>query len=426
MHNSTTAVLKRASEPAKRSDTHKKPRAITYQEYMEKVNNLKTLGDVNEFVKDLVAGTIQTMLDGELESHLGYPKYDSSGRGSGNSRNGHSKKKIKSAYAGTIDLNVPRDRNNTFEPIVVPKYATIESELEQRVIAMYSKGLTTRDIQAYLREIYGIAASPETVSHITNKIIPLINEWQTRPLCKTYAIMYLDAIHFKVKDNGKIINKAAYIMLGIREDGYKEIVGIWIGEQEGAKFWLRLLNEIKNRGVEDILICCIDGLVGFSDAIKTIYPETKIQQCIVHQIRNTTKYINWKERKEFCKDLKEIYTAPSEKSGYEALQKMKSKWKEYEIYLKSWETKWTELSTFFEYPEAIRRIIYTTNPLEGLHRQLRKVTKTTIIFPNDESLIKLLYLAQRDISKKWTMQVKDWGKIIGQFAIMFPDRISIT
>lgn len=399
---------------------------LSYDDYMKRVKKLKTFGDVTAFARDLVAPTLQAMLEVELEQHLGYPKYHPAGRHTGNSRNGYSFKKVKTANAGTIHLNVPRDRNSAFEPIAVPKYSTIESDLEERVIAMYAKGMTTRDIQSYLKDIYGVAASAEMISHITDKVIPLVQEWQSRPLGRIYPIMYLDAVHFKVRDSGKIISKAAYTMLGIREDGFKEVVGIWVGENEGAKFWLRLLNEIQNRGVEDILICCIDGLSGFSDAIKTVYPEAKIQRCIVHQIRNTTKYINWKERKEFCKDLKTIYTAPTENSGYEALQEMKKKWNDYAIYLESWEAKWTELSTFFEYPEEIRKIIYTNNPLEGLHRQLRKVTKTTTIFPHDESLLKLLFLAQQDISKKWTMQIKNWGKIIGQFAIMFPDRIAIN
>jgi putative transposase len=426
MSNPTTPESRGASEAGEASSVSPKPRALTFDEYTERVNSLKTMGDVTSFVRDLVAPTIQTMLEAEMEQHLGYPRYDAAGRGTGNSRNGHSKKRVKGVQAGTVDLNIPRDRNSRFEPIVVQKYATIESELEERVIALYAKGLTTRDIQMYLKDIYGVVASPEMISHITDKIMPLVQEWQSRPLCRVYPIMYLDAVHFKVKENGKIMSKAAYTMLGIREDGFKEIVGIWVGENEGAKFWLRLLNEIKNRGVEDILICCIDGLTGFSDAIHTVYPEAKIQQCIVHQIRNTTKYVNWKERKAFCRDLKNVYGAPSEEAGYEELQTMKKKWKDYGIYLESWERKWTELATFFEYPEEIRKIIYTTNPLEGLHRQLRKVTKTTIIFPHDESLMKLLFLAQRDISKKWTMPIRDWGKIIAQFAIMFPDRISIN
>lgn len=425
MSKSITSDSTRASRD-ELSPAQGKPRALTYDEYTERVNNLKTFGDATAFARDLLAPTLQTMLEGEMENHLGYPRYHPAGHGSGNSRNGHFKKRIKSAQAGTLALDVPRDRNGTFEPIVIPKYATVESELEERVIAMYAKGLTTRDIQAYLKDIYGIAASPEMVSHITDKVMPLVQEWQSRPLCRIYPIMYLDAVHFKVRESGKIISKAAYTMLGIREDGFKEVVGIWVGENEGSKFWLRLLNEIKNRGVEDILICSIDGLTGFSDAIKAVYPEAKIQQCIVHQIRNTTKYVSWKERKSFCNDLKSVYRAPSESAGYEALQEMKKQWKDYAIYLESWETKWTELATFFEYPEEIRRIIYTTNPLEGIHRQLRKVTKTTTIFPHDESLIKLLFLAQRDISKKWTLPIRNWGKIISQFAIFFPDRISIN
>lgn len=403
----------------------KSQKVLSYEEYNERINSLKTFGDVTAFARDIVSPTLQAMLESELEDHLGYPKYHPVGRLSGNSRNGYSKKRVKSAHAGTIELAVPRDRNSSFEPTAVPKYATVESDLEERIIAMYGKGLSTRDIESYVRDIYGIGASAEMVSHITDKVIPLVQEWQSRPLCRMYPIMYLDAVHFKVKEGGKIISKAAYVMLGIREDGFKEVVGMWIGENEGSKFWLRLLNEIKNRGVEDILICCIDGLQGFSDAIKTVYPEAKIQKCIVHQIRNTTKYVNWKDRKSFCKDLKSVYGAPSENAGYEELQEMKKKWKDYAIYLESWESNWTELATFFDYPEEIRRIIYTTNPIEGLNRQLRKVTKTTSIFQHDAALLKLLFLAQRDITKKWTMSIRNWGKIAGQFAIMFPGRINL-
>lgn len=299
----------------------------------------------------------------------------------------------------------------------------MESGVEEKIVSMYAKGMTTRDINSHMYDIYGIDVSASMVSSITDKVVPLIQEWQSRPLEVLYPIMYLDGIHFKVRDSGKVINKCAYTVLGINKDGYKDLLGLWISENEGAKFWMSVLSEIKNRGVQDILIACIDGLSGFSEAIKAVFPKTKIQQCIIHQVRNTVKYIPHKYKKAFCSDLKKIYTAPDEKAGLKALDEIKEKWKQYEPYLKSWETKWSELSTFFVYPNEVRRLIYTTNAVESLHRQIRKVTKTTTIFPNDDALTKLLWLAQRDISKKWNMTLRDWGSVIAQLSIMFPDRI---
>lgn len=291
---------------------------------------------------------------------------------------------------------------------------------------MYAKGMTTADIKNHMFDIYGIDISKDMVSNITNKVLPLVSEWQTRVLEDVYPIVYLDAIHFKVRDAGKIVSKAAYTVLGINMEGKKELLGLWVGENEGAKFWMSVLNEIKNRGVKDILIACTDDLSGFSEAIKAVFPNTEIQKCIIHQIRNTTKYVTHKEKKIFCADLRKIYTAPNEKAGLEALNEMKVKWPKYDIHLKSWERKWDELSTFFVYSDEIRKIIYTTNAVEGLHRQFRKVTKTTSIFPNDESLTKLLWLAQNDITKKWNLPIRNWGIIIGQLAIMFPERIKLN
>lgn len=399
-----------------------KPKTITYEEFQEKASKLKTVSDVTNFAKELLAPTLQAMLEAEMDSHLGYKKNEILGNNTGNSRNGYSTKKLKTSF-GTEELQVPRDRKGEFEPVAVRKYQTVESDLEEKVISMYAKGMTTRDINSYLQDIYGVEVSAGMVSNITDKILPLISEWQVRPLEELYAIMYLDGIHFKIRDNGKIVNKCGYTVLGITKEGNKDLLGIWLGGSEGSKFWLQVLNELQNRGVQDILICCVDGLKGFSDAIKTIFPNTEVQQCIIHQVRNTMKYIPHKDKKEFCADMKEIYGAPTEKAGFEALQKMKKKWKQYEMYLKSWETKWDELNSFFKYSQPVRRVIYTTNAVESLHRQFRKVTKTTSIFPNEESLIKLLWLAQRDISKKWNMAIQNWGEIIGQISIMFKDRI---
>lgn len=397
---------------------------LSHEEYTERVKNLKTMKDVSAFVKDLIAPALQTMLEAEMTQHLGYEKYDPKGIHSGNSRNGSYSKTIKSSY-GEATIDVPRDRNGAFEPLAVRKYETVDSDIEERIISMYAKGMTTRDINDHMKEIYGVDVSSSMVSAITDKVLPLVQEWRDRPLSSRYVVVYLDGIHFKVRDGGIVKNKCAYSVLGINTDGIKEILGMWIGEHEGAKFWLGVLSEIKNRGVEDILICCIDGLKGFSEAITTIFPHTDIQQCIVHQVRNTMKYVPHKFKDKFCADLRTIYTAPTEEAGLAALTDVKEKWPSYALYLKSWEDKWAELSPFFAYSPIIRKMIYTTNAVENLHRQFRKVTKTTTIFPHDEALLKLLWLAQRDISKSWTQPLLNWGEIITQFAIMFPDRIKL-
>lgn len=394
---------------------------LTYEEFQEKVRNLKTLGDVTNFAKDLLAPTLQAMLESEIEQKLGYKKHDPIGNNSGNSRNGYSTKKLKTGF-GETEIKIPRDRNGEYEPIAVRKYETVESEVEEKIIALYAKGNSTRDIHSYMQDIYGIIVSPDMVSGITDKVLPLVKEWQQRPLDSLYPFLYLDGIHFKVREGGKIITKCAYIALGINSEGKKEILGLWIGEEEGAKFWLQVLDDIRKRGVKEILICSIDGLKGFPEAIKTIFPETQIQKCIVHQIRNTTKFVSYKDRKKFCDDLKKIYTASSEEQGSEALEQMKKDWKQYEVYLESWNNNWTELSTFFLYPEEIRKVMYTTNAIESLNRQFRKVTKTTSIFPHNEALQKLLWLAQNDIAKKWNMPIHNWGKIVAQLAILFPEK----
>lgn len=397
---------------------------LSYEEYQEKVKNLKTSKDVNNFLKELVAPTLQAMLEAEMTEHLGYDKYSAAGRNSGNSRNGHSTKTLK-GNLGTAELAVPRDRTGEFEPIAVKKYETVESGVEEKIISMYAKGMTTRDINAHMQDIYGVDVSSAMISSITDKVFPLVQEWRSRPLAEVYPIVYLDGIFFKVRSEGKIVTKCGYTILGITQDGMKELLGIWLGESEGAKFWLQVMNELKNRGVTDILIACVDGLAGFPDAIKTVFPEAQVQQCIVHQVRNTIKYVPHKHKKQFCADLKKIYSSPTEEAGLAALDEVKQAWPQYALYLKSWEQKWPELSTFFVYPQAVRRLIYTTNGIESLHRQLRKVTKTTSVFPHEESLMKLLWLAQRDITKKWNMALRNWSEVIGQLYIMFPDRIKL-
>jgi len=394
---------------------------LSYEEYQQKLKSLITMSDVTNFAKELIAPTLQTMLEAEMDQHLGYQKHNPKGKNSGNSRNGHSAKTLKTSF-GEAEMEIPRDRNGDFEPVAVPKYQTVQSDVEQKIIAMYAKGMTTRDIQGYMNDIYGVDVSPTMISSITDKVMPQVKEWQVRPLSDLYTILYLDGVHFKVREDGRIMVRCAYVMLGINGQGIKEILGIWIGENEGAKFWMQILNEIKNRGVEDVLICCVDGLSGFKDAISAIFPGAQIQQCIVHQIRNSVKYVPHKDKKKFCEDLRNIYTAPTEEAGFIALEAVEQKWPQYALYLKSWRDKWPELSAFYGYPQQIRRIIYTTNAIENLNRQFRKVTKTTTIFPHHDALLKLLWLAQNDISKKWTMTVRNWGEIVNQLSILFPDK----
>ncbi|MDP3989381.1 MAG: IS256 family transposase [bacterium] len=397
------------------------PGTLSYEEYQAKVANLKTASDVTNFVKDLIAPTLQVMLEAEMTEHLGYKKYEEKGTHPGNSRNGHSKKLLRTSQ-GYAALEIPRDRNADFNPQIIPKHRTIQGDVEEKIIAMYAKGMTTRDINGYMYDIYGVDVSASMVSSITDSIIPRIAGWQARPLSPLYPFVYLDGIHFKVKNDGKVVTKCAYIALGINESGHKEVLGIWVGEAEGSKFWMGILSELKSRGVADMLIVCTDGLTGFDDAIHAIYPSARIQQCIVHQVRNTLKFVPHKDRKAVASALKTIYTAPTQEAGLAALGEIQAQFPQYALYLKSWETKWHLLSTFFEYPEEIRRIIYTTNTIEGLNRQYRKVTKTTSIFPHDQALTKLLYLATNDIAKKWVMPIRNWGSIVAQLAILFPEK----
>lgn len=394
---------------------------LSYEEYQEKVANLRTASDVTNFAKELIAPTLQAILEAEMTEHLGYEKYEGKGKNSGNSRNGHSSKLLRTSF-GNAPIQVPRDRKADFNPQIVPKYATVQNDVEEKIIAMYAKGMTTRDINAYMYDIYGIDISPTMVSSITDTVLPKIQEWQSRPLSPLYPFVYLDGIHFKVKKDGRVVTECAYIALGVNESGYKEVLGIWVGEAEGAKFWMGILSELKSRGVADILIVCTDGLSGFDEAIKAIYPSARIQQCIVHQVRNTLKFIPHKDRGKVAESLKTIYGAPTEQAGFAALAATQKAFPKYGLYMKSWETKWHLLSAFFGYPEEIRRIIYTTNAIEGLNRQFRKVTKTTSIFPHDQALTKLLFLAAADISKKWTMPIKNWGVIVSQLAVLFPEK----
>ncbi|MFC2145717.1 IS256 family transposase [Actinomycetota bacterium] len=386
--------------------------------------NLKDTKDIQGMLKDMFGDAIQEMLEAELEDDLGYTRYDYKNKSTTNSRNGYSKKSLKSNY-GKSDIKIPRDRDGDFEPKIVKKNQTTLPSIDDQVLSMYAKGMTTRDIEAHLESLYGIDASPELISRITDKILPLVTEWQNRPLEEVYAIVFMDAIHYKVRSEGRILNKAAYTVLGVSLDGTKEVLGIWVGEAESAKFWLSVLNEIKNRGVKDILIISVDGLKGFSEAIESAYPETEIQKCILHQIRASTRYVSYKDIKAFTAGLKKIYRAATEEKALAELDSFEEIWgKKYPLSIKSWRTNWTELSTYFKYPGELRRIIYTTNSAESYHRQLRKVTKSKSIFPNDKALLKMLYLATMDATDRWTMRLRDWPLILSQLTIYFKERVS--
>ncbi len=379
--------------------------------------------DVQEMLKDLLGDTLQGMLEGEMDQKLGYSKYDYQNKDTDDSRNGYSKKKVISSV-GEIELDIPRDRKGEFEPQIVKKNQTDISNIEDQVLSMYAKGMTTRDISTHLKSVYGVDASAEMISHMTDRILPIAKEWQNRPLEKKYAIVFMDAVHFHVRQDSQTIKKAVYVAIGIRLNGRKEVLGMWVGGNESAKYWLGVLNEIKNRGVEDIMIVSVDGLTGFGDAIGAVFPKAEIQRCIVHQVRYSTKFVNYKDLKPFVKDLKEIYQASTENLALENLDQFEEKWgKKYPSSVASWRNNWSQLSTFFKYPVEIRKMIYTTNSIENFNRQLRKVTKAKTIFPTDDSLFKVLYLAMCDITEKWTGAGWNWGQTLDQLCIHFGDRI---
>jgi len=380
--------------------------------------------DVQDMLKDLLGDTLQGLLETELDAELGYSKYDYANKETDNSRNGYSKKNVVSSM-GEISLDIPRDRLNEFEPQIVKKNQTDISNIEDQVLSMYAKGMTTRDISDHLKTVYGVDASAEMISKMTDRILPIAKEWQNRPLERKYAVVFMDAIHYNVRQDNAIVKKAVYIAIGIKLNGSKEVLGMWVGGNESAKYWLGVLNEIKNRGVEDIMIVSVDGLTGFGDAIHAVFPNTEIQRCIVHQIRYSTKFISYKDIKVFMKDLKEVYQAPTEEIALQELDAMDEKWgSKYPSSIASWRNNWSTLATYFKYPAEIRRIIYTTNSIENFNRQLRKVTKAKTIFPTDDSLFKMLYLAMMDITKKWVGKPWDWGQILEQLCIYFGERIT--
>lgn len=396
-------------------------------DFNAEVKKCKTMEDVcgkNGLMQRLLGGVIQQLLEAEMEEHLGREKYErSSGEDSKNYRNGHSQKNLKSSF-GNVNIDVPRDRNGEFEPKVIKKYETVCNELDKKIIALYARGMSDGDIHAEMQDLYGIDVSPSMISKITDKVMDSAQAWQNRTLDPVYPIVYMDAMYFKVKEEHRITSKAAYICMAIDMKGYKDILGIWVGEQEGAKFWLSVCNDLKNRGMKDIVIACMDGLKGLPEAIKTVFPNVNIQSCIVHQIRNSIKYIASKDLKDFIKDLKAVYRAINKDTASSELDRLEEKWGDkYSIVISSWRNNWENLSTYFAFPPEIRKIIYTTNALEGFNRQLRKFTKTRTVFPTDDSLSKSLFLATEVVMKKWTSPVQNWSGTLAQLTIMFGERI---
>ena len=388
------------------------------------MSDITSMEDIQSLFKETIAEFMEKGLDAELEDELGYSKYDYRNKETDNSRNGHSSKTLRTSF-GDVEVSVPRDRKSEFEPQLLKKNQTsISQDIEEKILSMYAKGMTTGDIEAHIRDIYGIDVSDSTVSRITDKILPVAKEWQQRPLESIYAVVFLDAIHYHVRSEGQVVKKAVYIAIGINLDGRKSVLGMWVGENESAKFWATVLNGLRNRGVEDIFIACTDNLTGFSAAIEAVFPKTEVQNCIIHQLRNSSKYVSYKDLKALMTDLKAVYGAVDEQAALDALDVFSERWdKKYPKISQSWRDNWANLSTYFKYPQEVRRLIYTTNAIEGFNRQLRKVTKSKSVFPTDDSLFKMLYLAMVDITKKWTGRRQDWSRIYAQLTIFFADRM---
>lgn len=378
------------------------------------------------FLHELTGRLVERMLEGEMTDHLGYEKRSPAARGADNTRNGHSKKTLK-ADQGHVQIQVPRDRNASFEPVIVPKHERRLPSLDEKIISLYARGMSTREIQGHLEELYHTEISPTLVSNVTAAVLEEVTQWQNRPLEPVYPILYLDAISVKVRDQGQVRRKAVYLALGVNLEGEKELLGLWISQTEGAKFWMSVLTELKNRGVEDMLICCVDGLTGFSEAIVTVYPQTLVQLCIVHMVRNSLQFVSWKDRKQVAQELRAIYRAATEPAAREELAAFGQKWDgKYPMISRSWRQHWDELSVFFAYPDEIRRVIYTTNAIESVNRQMRKTLKTRGALPGDEAVMKLMYLALDRISKKWTRPIQNWQAALNRFAIEFEGRVPLT
>lgn len=386
--------------------------------------NLKDGNAIADFLKHGFKDILQEALEAELDNKLGYSKYDWKNKETDNSRNGHTKKTLRSEF-GNVTVDIPRDTNGEFEPVIVKKHErSVNPTLDDMVISLYAKGSSVKDIDYHMNKIYGVHYSPDMVTRITDKVMPLAREWQNRPLEPVYPTVFLDGMFFNVVQDGALTKKTAYLVFGFNLQGMKEILGIWIGEGESAKFWMKVLTDPQTRGAKDIFICSVDGLKGFEEAITAVYPKTEVQQCIVHQIRTSTRFVNYKDRKAFCADLKTIYTAPNAEAGWTAIDDMDTKWgTKYGYAIKSWRNNWNRLSTFFKYPEEVRRLIYTTNPIESFNHRVRKVTKTKPSFPTDDALLKLLYLIVMDATEKWTIAYDNWGPILQQLTVYFGPRM---
>ncbi len=402
------------------------PTAEEVQAELAKVQSMDDFFGKEGVFARLFASTLEQMLEGEMTEHLGYEPYEAVGRNSGNNRNGHYAKKVRTS-TGETNVQVPRDRNGEFEPQIIARYAGNTNELEEKILAMYAKGMSTRDIAGTLAELYGVDISAATISTITEKVWPLVEAWQNRPLARIYPIVYLDAIHIKLRREGRVANTAVYNVLGVDMEGHRDILGHWIGDgAEGANFWLSVLTDLQNRGVTDIFLACVDGLAGFSEAIHAVFPQTQVQRCVIHQIRSSLKYVSWKDHKAFVADLKRVYRAATRDEAEANLAQLDQRWgTKYPMAVRSWQNNWTEVATFFDYPSAIRRIIYTTNSVENYHRQLRKVTKTKAAFPTPEAARKLLYLATQRITRRWNAPIWEWAKILNQLAIRFEGRFEL-
>jgi putative transposase len=402
------------------------PDAEAIAKEMARVEDIDDFFGKGGVFSNLFSKSLEAMVQGELTDHLGYDKYEATGKNSGNSRNGAYKRKIRTSN-GDSEINVARDRNGDFKPEILRKYQTSSNEIEDKVVAMYSHGMTARDITKMLEDSFGLTLSAAAISQITDKIWPLVEEWQNKPLKEIYTLTYLDCIHIKLRKEGKIVNTAVYIALAINLEGKKECLGHWVGDKgEGSSFWLSVLEDIQARGVKDILIASVDGLTGFSEAIQAVFPETIVQKCVIHQIRNSVRYVSWKDRKEFTSDLKKIYKANTLEQAETALEALSKKWKsKYAVAVKSWETNWDELSSFFDFSKQIRRMMYTTNAIEAYNRQIRKVTKNRSVFSTEKSIRKLFYLAHRNIAKSWTMPIHNWPLILNQLVIKFEGRVAI-
>lgn len=408
----------------------KRKRTPEEQERRDKIRELlqisgvSSMDDIQDLFKETIAEFMENGLEAELDDELGYSRYDYKNKETENSRNGYSKKTLKTGF-GEAEIDVPRDRKGEFEPQILKKKQTSVSQaIEEKIISMYAKGMTTADIEMHIRDIYGQEVSDTTISRITDKILPMAQEWQQRPLESIYAVVFLDAIHYHVRSEGQIVKKAVYIAIGVDLDGKKDVLGMWVGENESAKYWATVLNSLRNRVVADIFIACTDNLKGFSEAIEGVYPKTEIQNCIIHQLRNSGRYVSYKDIKALMADLKCVYAAVDEPAALAALEAFAERWDgKYPKISRSWRENWPNLSTYFKFPKEIRKLIYTTNSIESFNRQLRKVTKAKSVFPTDESLFKMLYLAMMDITRKWTGRRRDWSVIHAQLSVYFAERM---